>query len=938
MSLPRGTITFLFTDVEKSTRLWEEQPEGMRSALARHDALLRQAIEQHGGYVFKTIGDAFCAAFATAPDAVSTALAAQQALRGEQTEGAHALSVRMALHTGTAEAREGDYFGQPLNRVARLLTAAHGGQILLSNATQELARDTLPDRVGLRDLGEHRLKDLTRPEHVYQLLHPHLRADFPPLRTLNECPNNLPAQLTPLVGREKEVEAVVALLRRPEVHLVTLTGPGGTGKTRLSLQTAAEIVEDYSRGVFFVPLAPVNDPDLVIPAIAQTLRIEEDAGRSFAELLKAHLGGEPMLLVLDNFEHVSTAAPQVSDLLSSCPGLKVLATSRSSLRLRGEQEFAVPPLPLPGRRPPPPVETLAQYGAVRLFIDRASAIKPDFVVNNENAPDIAEICARLDGLPLAIELAAARIKMFSPSALLTRLENRLKLLTGGARDSPARHQTLSTAIAWSYDLLDAEEQRLFRQLSVFAGGCTVEAVEAVCSGEAEAELLDSLNSLLDKSLVRQEERENGEPRFLMLETIRDYARERSAESQELPLIRERHARYYTELAEAAMLAYDVPDARQRLLWLERLHAEHDNIQVALTWAFEENPDLALRLVAAWFTGRTTERGVAAERALECIRQGGGAPSPEPGLVSAALGVAADYACGRGDFTRQKELAEQRLGLARAAGRPEHTAWALYALGKNAQIRGDIENAVACFSESVEHLRQVHAEVGIPWALVALGQAFATGNNGEAARSHYEQSLAIFQKNGDRDGVAGATAQLADLARQQREIHRAHTLFEEVARIEKELGDTRSHPWRRLQLGRLKTAEGDFPAAGVLLRESLCAFDETHGSVGENKRVGVLSSLLALGCLAAAEEQWERMAALFGAEEMQRESLHLPLALDGQEERRHHIARGKANLGEEAFLRAWSQGRALTWQQMIEYAVAPVILLPLILSERLQDSA
>jgi class 3 adenylate cyclase len=377
-TLPTGTLTFLFTDIEGSTKLWEKYLDGMKTALVRHDTLLRGAVETHGGYVFKTVGDAFCAAFATAPDALSAALAAQRALQAEPWGDTGSLKVRMALHTGAAEEREGDYFGPPLNRVARLLSTGYGGQVLLLLLTYELVRDHLPEGSSLRDLGDHRLKDLARPEHVFQLVAPGLSADFPSLKTLDTRPNNLPAQPTHLIGREKEAEAVRKLLLRDDVRLVTLTGPGGTGKTRLGLQVAADLIDSFDNGVFFVALALISDSSLVASTIAHTIGVQETGSQPILESLKNYLRDKRILLVLDNFEQVISAAPLVSDLLTTCPKLKVLVTSREVLHLRGEKEFSVPPLSLPDPKRLPPVETLSQYEAVRLFIQRAVDVKPDF--------------------------------------------------------------------------------------------------------------------------------------------------------------------------------------------------------------------------------------------------------------------------------------------------------------------------------------------------------------------------------------------------------------------------------------------------------------------------------------------------------------------------------------------------------------------------------
>src|SRR5215213_264636 len=451
----------------------------MQAALARHDAILRWAIEERNGYVFKTVGDAFCAVFPTALDALEAALDIQRRLLSSEWEESGPLFVRMALHTGATEERDGDYFGPPVNRVARLLSATHGGQVLLSLPAQELVRDQLPTQTSLRDLGEHRLKDLFRPERVFQLSAPDLPSEFPPLRTLEAYRNNLPLQPTPLVGREKEVSEVCDLMRGEATRLLTLTGPGGIGKTRLALQAAADLLDEFPDGTFFVPLATLTEAELFLPALAETLGVRETGEQPLDETLKDYLSERRMLLVLDNFEQVLGAAPAVTGLLAGAPALKVLATSRTSLRLYGEHVFPVPPLTLPDLKRPPPLERLTQYEAVGLFVDRARAVKPDFSITNESAPAVAEICVRLDGLPLAIELAAARITMLPPKAMLQRLGSSLKLLTGGARDLPEWQRTLRATIEWSFALLDEGEQVLFGRLAVFSGGRTLEAIEAI---------------------------------------------------------------------------------------------------------------------------------------------------------------------------------------------------------------------------------------------------------------------------------------------------------------------------------------------------------------------------------------------------------------------------------------------------------------------------
>src|SRR5919202_4508779 len=426
--LPTGTVTWLFTDLEQSTQLWERCPEAMPTALARHDALLREAIATYNGVIVKTTGDGVHAAFAPAQDAVAAALAAQHALQAEPWDSLEALRVRTALHTGVAEERAGDYYGPAVNRAARLLAAGHGGQILLSLAAAELVREQLPPGAELRDLGLHRLKDLSHPEHIFQLVSPDLPSDFLPLRTLDRRPTNLSAPTTPLIGREREVGAAGTRLRRPEVRLLTLTGPGGIGKTRLSLQVAAELLDVFGDGVWVVELAPVGDPALVASTIAHTLGVKEAGEQPLVEGLKAHLGEKELLLVLDNFEQVLAAAPLVADLLKAAPRMKVLVTSRAVLRLSGEYEFPVPPLALPDATHLPGLERLMEYEAVRLFTERAQAAKPGFQVTEANTAAVAEICRRLDGLPLAIELAAARVKLLPPQLLLNRLSSRLKVL------------------------------------------------------------------------------------------------------------------------------------------------------------------------------------------------------------------------------------------------------------------------------------------------------------------------------------------------------------------------------------------------------------------------------------------------------------------------------------------------------------------------------
>src|SRR5829696_5546433 len=594
-----------------------------------------------------------------------------------------------------------------------------GGQVLLSLPTQQLVRDQLPARTSLRDLGEYRLKDLFRPERVFQLLAPELPADFPLLRTLDAYRNNLPLQPTPLVGREKEVSEVCDLLRGEATRLLTLTGPGGTGKTRLALQAAADLLDEFSDGTFFVQLATLTEAELFISAVAETLGVKETGELPLGESLEDYLDQRQLLLVLDNFEQVLGAEPTVTELLTAAPGLKVLATSRTPLRLYGEKEYAVPPLSVPDVRHLPDLKTLSQYEAVRLFIERAKSAKVDFEVTDESAPAVAEICVRLDGLPLAIELAAARIKMLPPKAMLKRLGSRLKLLTGGARDLPERQRTLRATIEWSHALLDEGERVLFGRLAVFSGGRTLEAIEAICDAEGDlpVEAFDGLSSLLAKNLIRQEEGPGGEPRFVMLETVHEYAREKLGESSEAEEIKRVHAQYFLTLAEEAD-----PELRgqDQLEWLERLEAEHDNMRAALSWALGcKEAEVALRLGGAlwwfwWMRGYYSEGRRWLPEALAMDGRG----SPE--VRAMALAGAGALAEEQGDYDRAQEACQEGLELLANEGREASEAKQnlLERLGWVACLREEYGQATALYEEGLALSR----EMSDTWWIASLKES------------------------------------------------------------------------------------------------------------------------------------------------------------------------------------------------------------------------
>jgi predicted ATPase/class 3 adenylate cyclase len=546
------TLTFVFTDLESSTRLWETFPDAMKTAMERHDAILRDAVEHANGHVVKVTGDGLMAVFSSASDGSSACVEAQQALQSEAWGDTGPLRVRMGIHVGEAQSRAGDYFGPSVNRAARIMAAGHGGQVLLSGAAAELAQGRLPEDARLRDLGEHRLKDLSQPEHIFQLVHSALPSDFPPLATLSQRPNNLPTQTSEFLGREAQLATVRDLLDADRVRLLTLTGPGGIGKTRLALQGAADQIDRFEDGVFFVDLSAVRDADSAFEAIARAVDVDATSGQQLLDALKLELQPRRMLLLLDNFEQVMEAADGVADLLHLCSQLKVLVTSREALRVRGEHLCPVPPLSLPDvGEAKASAETVGEYEAVRLFVERAREASPSFVLTDDDAAAVVEICARLDGLPLGIELAAARMRLFSPQDLLDRLRSRLELLRGGPRDVPARQRTLRSTIEWSYDLLDDEERALFALLALFSPARveTVEEVARRVEPVRDVDIVDRLTSLVDKSLVRSVQAPE-RPRLWMLETIREYAAERLEQEPGLgAAARRAHAEYFAGFAE-----------------------------------------------------------------------------------------------------------------------------------------------------------------------------------------------------------------------------------------------------------------------------------------------------------------------------------------------------------------------------------------------------
>lgn len=744
--LPTGTVTFLFTDIEGSTRLAQELGDGWPPLLERHRHIARAGWAEQNGVEIGTEGDSFFVVFGSAPQAVASAVAVQRGLTAEAWPASAAIRVRMGLHSGEGLISGGSYVGLDVHRAARISSAGSGGQVLLSATTHALVEGSLPPGVFLREMGEHRLKDLSRPERIWELAIDGLPSDFPPLHTLNAVPNNLPTQLTSFLGRQQEIAEASKLLL--DGRLLTLTGPGGTGKTRLSLQIAADASDRFPDGIYFVPLGTISQSDLVLPTIAQALGLV-DPGTHALDRLADHIGDKCILLVLDNFEQVNDAAPQIVELLVRARQISILVTSRSPLRVSGEREYPVPPLGVPDPTHLPDLDILSTYESVALFVERAMAVRPDFAVSSANAPAVAEICVRLDGLPLAIELAAARVRVLSPHAIMERLGDRLKLLSGGSRDLPERQQTLRGAIAWSHDLLDPADQRVFARFSIFAGGATLGAIEQVAFDPGEdSDALDAVASLVDKSLVRQESELDGEPRFRMLGTIREFATEKLGERGEAEELASRHAAWVLALVEAWAASVFGPDQKAIL---DRYEREHDNIRAVLSRAVASGQAVvAMQILAAcwrfWqMRGYLAEAREQAERVLALP-----GTTDHPEARGAALEAAGGIAYWQGDILAARAWYAEALELARAAGDEAAIANAIYNMTFTFEMEHeDMVASRALAEEAVAIYRRLGNESGIGRALWGLANSYYFFRDFAGGVAIAREALEIFRRTDDR---------------------------------------------------------------------------------------------------------------------------------------------------------------------------------------------
>jgi predicted ATPase/class 3 adenylate cyclase len=868
--LPTGIVTFLFTDIQGSTKLLQELGDAYGVVQQEHQRILREAVRAGEGVEIRTEGDSFFVVFTSPVRAVRAAVSAQRGLAEATWPEGRPLRVRMGMHTGEGRVRGGDYLGIDVNRAARIAAAAHGGQVVVSEATRVLVEHDLPEGVRIRDLGRHRLKDLEHPERIYDLIIDGLTSDFPELKSLDARPNNLPAPLSSFIGREDDRTAVVTLLG--EHRLVTLTGPGGSGKTRLSLRAAGDLLDDFPDGVFFVDLSPITDPTLVPSAIALVLGLSEQADRSPLETMQQHLRDLRVLLVLDNFEQVVSSAQVVQDLLDAAPEVRVLATSRIPLHLYGEQELAVPPLALPDPEHLPGAETLSQYEAVALFIDRARAARQDFAVTNENAPAVAEICVRLDGLPLAIELAASRVKLLSPEEILSRLGHRLPLLTGGAANLPERQRTLKSTIEWSFDLLNEPERRLFARLAAFAGGFTLPAADAVANPEGELgiDTLDGVSTLADNSLLRTMESVARETRFGMLETIHEYATERLAETEE-EAIRRRQADYVRALAEEGKPHFTGEDSGE---WLDRFEREHDNVRAALRWAVTHGEvETALRMVGSlwrfWF--------------------------------------------GRGHLREGYRRAREVVAMPGAADHPAHLAAAEIAAGGLAYWLNDLEAVTRHYGRAGELARGTEDQILLAEALTSAAYLPMIHGDYDAAQPLFEEALEIARSSKDPGRISEALHALGYLFLLKRDLDQAESLMQEAIEFDRTTGNRWMEADGLASLVEVHMYRERYAAARTGAAEAVALFQELANMAG----VGMMLETLA--GLTSMEGNHDRSMRIAGAGKRLREEVGggAPPTLYTFEDPE---PAARAAIGDEAVDRALQEGRAMDVDDAVAYAL------------------
>ena len=918
---PSGTVTFLFTDIEGSTKLAQEHPQAMPGLLARHNTILNHAIESHQGFVFRIVGDSFTAAFHTARDALSAALEAQRHLQNESWSPAP-IRVRMGIHTGAAILKEDPHgHGQSyegyrtLALTQRIMSVGHGGQILLSQTVYDLVKERLPNGTELRELGERHLKDIVQPEALYQVAAPDLLSEFPPLTTLEAINHNLPAQLTSFIGREQEIAEARAALA--STRILTFIGPGGTGKSRLSLQVAAGQLTEFKDGVWQVELAPLAEGAYVPSTIASTFYLREAQGVPLLDTVTDYLRSKQLLLVLDNCEHLIETCARLSDhFLQACKNVKIITSSREALGIPGETIYRVPSLSLPQHLEDlPDIQGLMSYEAIRLFRERAVKANPQFELSEDNALYVCQICQRLDGIPLAIELAAARLKMFTPQQIAERLGDRFKLLTGGSRTALPRQQTLRALIDWSYLTLNEVEQRVLRSLAVFSGGWTFEAAEAVV-GEIDA--MDGLSGLVNKSLVNVDEAE-GESRYRYLETIRQYAMEKLFESRDAENVRDRHLAYFMDYTRRAEQQFD---SDQRSLWINRLELEYDNIRSALGWAVESDPETALRM-ASWLRIYWLSRSYMTEGCKWCQAAISGAEAstsadPDLGLwLSEVYTALAALSINRGDHRTGQSAARQAADLARGLDDPARLVQALNFLGLSSAFLGDEPLAFDSLNEGEALCRKFGLKDALAEILLSLAYITLEIHGPKAAeqlQAYLEESLDLTEGSVDLNSAVRTEGILARLAYYRGDLAEARKHADLMLDHHREMGDQLSVTGHQSEMAHVARRMGNYEEALALYRETLPDWQK----IGH--RGAVAHQLECMAFIAKAREQGDRAVKLMSAAEVLREASNSSRTPQERIEYDRELADLRAGMDEETFQLLWMEGRSLTSEQAIALAM------------------
>ena len=924
--------TFLITDIEGSTRLWEEHPASMAAALATHDGILRAAVEDRGGVVIKTTGDGFLARFDEPAVAIDAAISAQRDLAPLTCAPGVPVRVRMALHSGTAQSRGGDYFGPALNRVARLLAIGHGGQVLLSGVTVSLAGDRIAGDTEALDRGDHRLRDLDQPEHVFQLVAPGLQHEFPPLRSTGSTQSNLRSQATSFVGRERELDEVRRLVSGH--RLVTLIGTGGTGKTRLMLEAAGGIDPLPRDGVWLTELAPVADPDIIPQEVARALGVRDQPGTPAIETLIDFLRYKELLLLLDNCEHVIGAAAELADrILAACPSVAVLASSREALGIAGEAVFQVPSLAVPAASERPhdhdPVAAawfgaVAASGAVRLFVDRATAVQPSFMLTPENARPIVDICRRLDGIPLAIELAAARVTVLSIDEILKRLGDRFRLLTGGRRTAVPRQQTLQALIDWSWDLLPEADRRLLRRLSLFAGGWTLEAAEIICADTpderaGEIDTLDALGRLVGRSMVVVDPGRT--TRYRLLETIRQYANERLVESREADERRSRHLAYFLGVAESSRLPVRGPELVEWLAWLD---AEADNLRAAIEWAIEADPEAAGRMCLAlssmWRTHSTGAAGaswlgeaVGLVRALAPVDPTDVEAVRTRDLLLAQLLAEHAFAQSTWMSVDARAVAEDAVSIARRLDDPQTLIRALSSLWTARFFAGSTEG----FRELSEETMRLAEREGDWWSLAMAETALANSlrfSDMDEVGPLLARAAGHGRLTGNPFVIGFVALTLARILGLAGKLPEARAAFDEAFTLYTELGDDRFTLVTRSDLGHMLRSAGELDEAEAIYRETILGWEHI------GNRGAIANQYESFALIAIERGDLSHAATLLGSAASLREvagARMMPWERDTYEAA---LARLRTSVEPATFEAAWSAGSRLDQEAVIALAV------------------